>query len=91
MTSSTPQQIVPTVPKEYARKWIAWNGQRTRIIASGVTRQQVRQSALATGESRPILDKAPDPNCNFLGGCGQGRNCDTRPINASHRPRIPPV
>ena len=70
MTSQPAQQLVPSVPKEYAGKWIAWNWQRTQIIASGVTRQEVRRSALATGEPRPILDKVPDSNCNFLGGCG---------------------
>ena len=61
-------QLVPPVPKEYAGKWIAWNWERTTIIASGAARADVRKAALATGEQRPIIDKVPDPNRIFLGG-----------------------
>jgi len=62
-------EIVPPVPQQFAGKWIAWDWKRTRIIASGGTRQDVRRMALTTGEARPILDRVPDPKCNFLGGC----------------------
>jgi uncharacterized protein DUF5678 len=59
---------MPRVPKEYAGKWIAWDAQRTRIVASGATFSEVQRAAEATGESNPIFAKAPRANVRFLGG-----------------------
>lgn len=73
MISETAEQVVPPVPRQFAGKWIAWNWQRTAIIASGAARDAVRKAALSTGETRPILDKVPDPNSIFLGGCTLSR------------------
>jgi hypothetical protein len=59
---------MPRVPKEYAGRWIAWNSQRTRIVASGATFAEVTQAAEAAGEPNPIFAKAPRANVRFLGG-----------------------
>ena len=56
------------VPIEYAGKWIAWEFERTKIIASGRTIAETIWAADATGEKRPILEKTPDARVRFLGG-----------------------
>jgi hypothetical protein len=58
----------PIVPIEYAGKWIAWDFQRTKIIASGRTIGETVRAAEATGEKRPIFAKAPDARVRFIGG-----------------------
>lgn len=57
----------PTVPKEYTGKWIAWNRQRTEILASGQTADEAEDLAHAKGEKSPILAKVPLANVRFLG------------------------
>jgi hypothetical protein len=57
----------PIVPIKYAGQWIAWNGQQTRIIASGSTWQEARQAAIAAGEPDPVLDKVPRARVRFVG------------------------
>ncbi len=49
----------PVVPIEYAGLWIAWNRELDRIIASGATFDQAYAAAIAAGEPRPVLVKAP--------------------------------
>jgi hypothetical protein len=49
----------PAVPKEYSGKWIAWDFERTRILASGTTMVEAKRAAEAVGETRPILAKVP--------------------------------
>lgn len=68
VASMTKPRKTPTVPIEFAGKWIAWNFDETRIIASGRTYQDTLQQALATGEAKPILEKAPDARVRFIGG-----------------------
>lgn len=73
MSSADPQDGGPTVPEQHGGKWIAWNADGTRIIASGDDATQVRADAIATGEQEPILEKVPpsrslslvahDPRC----------------------------
>ena len=60
----------PIVPIEYAGKWIAWDFERTKIIASGRSYAETVRAAQASGETRPILEKTPDARVRFLGGCG---------------------
>jgi hypothetical protein len=57
----------PTVPIEYAGKWIAWNHEMTRIVASGTTPREVRDAAVQAGESNPILGKSPPANIRVVG------------------------
>ena len=55
------------VPLEYAGLWIAWNHERTHIIASGRTVEDVVKAAAATGEKDPMFAKAPKANVRFVG------------------------
>jgi len=60
-------KAVPTVPIEYAGKWIAWDHEMTRIVASGTTPKEVREAAVRSGESNPILGKSPPANIRMIG------------------------
>ena len=57
----------PIVPLEYAGKWIAWNHEGTRIIASGRTVEEVVKAAAATGEADPMFAKVPRADARFVG------------------------
>ena len=61
-------QPPPIVPIEYAGKWIAWDFDETKIIASGRSYKETLLAAEATGETRPILVKTPDARVRFIGG-----------------------
>jgi hypothetical protein len=67
MESETKLAERPIVPLEYAGKWIAWNHERTRIIASGRTVEEVVKAAADAGETDPMFDKAPKANVRFVG------------------------
>jgi len=58
----------PSVPVEYCGRWIAWNHDRTRIVASGTTLTEARAAARQAGETRPFLTKAPEAHVRFVGG-----------------------
>ena len=58
----------PSVPAEYCGRWIAWNHDRTRIVASGTTLIEAREAARQAGETRPFLTKAPEAHVRFVGG-----------------------
>ena len=64
-SDSTPQ--LPIVPLEYAGKWIAWNHEGTRIVASGRTFQETKDAAAETGETDPVFEKAPKADVRFVG------------------------
>jgi hypothetical protein len=68
MTEQQPVKPPPIVPKEYAGKWIAWDERQTHIIASGRTYDEAYQAAIATGETNPLLAKAPPADVRFVGG-----------------------
>jgi hypothetical protein len=57
----------PTVPLEYAGKWIAWDHAMTRIVASGTSPAEVLAAAKNTGEPSPILGKSPPANVRLIG------------------------
>jgi hypothetical protein len=57
----------PVVPLEYAGLWIAWDRDHTRIVASGPTIEAAFEAAIATGEPKPILGRAPDAEIHFVG------------------------
>ena len=57
----------PTVPIEYAGKWIAWDHTMTEIIASANSLAAVMEAAKKTGELDPILDKVPPANVHLIG------------------------
>jgi hypothetical protein len=58
----------PRVPCEFGGRWIAWNHERSKIIADGATLSEARTAAQLAGEARPFLTKAPDPTVRFVGG-----------------------
>ena len=58
----------PVCPLEYCGRWIAWNHDRTRIVASGTTLTDARTAARQAGETRPFLTKAPEAHVRFVGG-----------------------
>ena len=58
----------PAVPQECGGKWIAWNYERTKILATGRTFAEAKQTAEAHGETKPVLAKAPRADVRFLGG-----------------------
>jgi hypothetical protein len=60
--------VHPTVPIEYAGKWIAWDHAMTRIIASADSLDEVLEPAKQVGEHDPILDKVPPANAHLIGG-----------------------
>jgi hypothetical protein len=57
----------PVVPKEYAGKWIAWDHDMTRIVASGNSLAAVMEAAKKIGESDPVLAKVPPANVRLIG------------------------
>jgi hypothetical protein len=65
-----PEKKHPTVPKEYAGKWIAWDHAMTRIVASGGTPAEVLKAAKEAGEPDPVLGKSPPANARFIAGPG---------------------
>ncbi|WP_442481445.1 hypothetical protein [Aeoliella sp. SH292] len=52
---------------EYAGKWLAWDFEETRILASAESYEDAKAAALSTGESRPVLVRAPDADKRFIG------------------------
>lgn len=56
----------PVVPVEYAGRWIAWNHQGTRIVASGRTLQEAALAAVAAGETHPVFAKVPKAEARFV-------------------------
>ena len=49
----------PTVSKKHLGKWIAWDRQASKIIASGKTFDEVRAAAKEQGEVEPLMEKLP--------------------------------
>jgi hypothetical protein len=56
------------VPKKYSGQWIAWNRDKTVIVASGRTADEAEDRALEKGEESPVLAKVPLADVRFLGG-----------------------
>jgi hypothetical protein len=52
----------------YCGKWIAWDFDETKIIASGPSYAETKKAAQAQGEERPVLVKAPQADARFIGG-----------------------
>jgi hypothetical protein len=58
---------VPLVPKEYGGKWIAWDYDGTRIVASGSTLKEARDAAREAGCGTPRFEKVPPSNVRIVG------------------------
>ena len=61
----------PTVPIEYAGKWIAWDHAMTRIVASGAAPIEVLKAAKNAGENGPILRARCPVVSSGRGGAGK--------------------
>ena len=61
----------PRVPKpapvEFAGQWVAWNKQRTEIVAHGKKMADVRAAAIAAGHPDSILQRVRRPDVIFIG------------------------
>jgi len=56
----------PRVPKEYTGKWVAWDRDETRIVATGDTFDEAKQSAAAAGQSAVLMARVPaQPRVRF--------------------------
>jgi hypothetical protein len=45
-------------PLEYAGQWVAWNKERTSIVAHGTSFGEVRAAAIAAGCPEPLMQRA---------------------------------
>jgi hypothetical protein len=59
MATERKQRLPPTVPKELAGQWIAWNQKRTAIIGQGKTLPEAVQAAQTAGEDDPGYEWVP--------------------------------
>jgi hypothetical protein len=57
----------PTVPREYAGKWIAWNHSMTQIVGTGDSASDAKDAALKAGEKDPVLAKSPPADVHLIG------------------------
>jgi hypothetical protein len=49
----------PRVPREYAGRWVAWDRDQTRIVASGDSFDEAKIAASAAGESSVLMARVP--------------------------------
>ena len=67
--SQRPQLPKPeTVGEEYGGKWIAWDDDGVKIVASGRTYEEARDEALTSGVKLPGLEFVPPSDRAFVGG-----------------------
>jgi hypothetical protein len=55
------------VGAEYGGKWIAWDDEGLKIVASGDSLEQVRQQARTAGVKQPGLEFVPPSDRAFVG------------------------
>jgi hypothetical protein len=67
-TGNASRPSVPTVPREYGGKWIAWNRDGTRILAAADDLRTAEEAARKTGEQRPRLERVPRSDVRIIGG-----------------------
>lgn len=54
-------------PIEFAGQWVAWNKDRSKIIANGNDVAAVRAAAIAAGEEHALLEKVHLPDRIHIG------------------------
>ncbi len=57
----------PPAPVEYAGQWVAWNKQRTEIVAHGKHVAEVHDAAIAAGHPDAILQRVRQLGECFIG------------------------
>lgn len=60
-------QYPAPAPIEFAGQWIAWNKERSRIVAHGTEMASVHREAVAAGFPDAILQRVRRPDANFIG------------------------
>lgn len=59
--------VPPPAPIEFAGQWVAWNRERTKIVAHGREMADVHRSAVAVGHKDAILQRVRRPDERFIG------------------------
>jgi hypothetical protein len=54
-------------PVQFAGQWVAWNDDRTEILAHGEDSETVWLAAIASGARNPLLEKVRRPGISFIG------------------------
>lgn len=57
----------PPAPVEFAGQWIAWNKERTRVVAHGKNVASVHVAAVSAGYPDAILQRVRKPDIHFIG------------------------
>ena len=60
-------QHPPPAPPEFAGQWVAWNKERTAIVAHGADLVSVHRSAVVAGHPDAILQRVRRPQERFIG------------------------
>jgi Family of unknown function (DUF5678) len=68
MKQRQPQIEPETVDIQYSGKWIAWDDDAVKIVASGNTLEEVHARALSAGVKLPGLEFVPPSDRAFVGG-----------------------
>ncbi len=58
----------PPAPIEFAGQWVAWNKQRTEIVAHDKDLKSVYSAAKAAGYPDAIFQRVRSPHAGFIGG-----------------------
>ena len=68
---STSKKEMPPIPRpapvEFAGQWVAWNRERTEVVAHGRDFIEVHREVLALGYPNAIFQKVRDPKVGFIG------------------------
>ncbi|MEX2118837.1 MAG: hypothetical protein WD847_04435 [Pirellulales bacterium] len=54
-------------PIEFAGQWVAWNKERTEIVAHGTDMAAVHAAAMNAGYPEAILQRVRRPDVSFIG------------------------
>ena len=54
-------------PAEFAGQWVAWNEDRSHVLAHGNDVAAVRTEAVQAGHKTPLMEKVPEVR-SFIGG-----------------------
>ncbi len=57
----------PPAPIEFAGQWVAWNRERTEIVAHGPTMACVHAAAVAAGHANAVLQRVRRLDERFIG------------------------
>ena len=68
MTQRPIQSEPEPVGAQYGGRWIAWDDEALKIVASAETMEEVREEARRAGVSLPGLEFVPPADRAFVGG-----------------------